>query len=151
RWAAVLVGAAVLGGVARPAEAQPGAAQAQALREAERLNAEAHKLDRAAQYHAALSSLERALTLREKAHGPDHPDGGQLLNGLAVLCLNKGNAGGAERFAKRALVIMEKALGPDHPDVARSLDSLASAYTYANTPSPARAEPLYQRALRIRE
>ena len=44
---------------------------------------------------------------------------------------------------------LEKALGPDHPDVAQSLNNLAALYVdqgrYAD------AEPLYKRALAIRE
>ena len=41
------------------------------------------------------------------------------------------------------------ALGPEHPDVARSLNNLAGLYRAQG--QYAKAEPLYQRALGIRE
>ncbi|MDZ4723273.1 MAG: tetratricopeptide repeat protein, partial [candidate division Zixibacteria bacterium] len=43
----------------------------------------------------------------------------------------------------------EKALGPDHPDVALSLNNLA--FLYNTQGQYALAEPLYKRALEIRE
>ena len=43
----------------------------------------------------------------------------------------------------------EQALGPDHPDVAYPLNNLAILYKEQG--KYAEAEPLYQRALRIRE
>jgi Tfp pilus assembly protein PilF len=48
--------------------------------------------------------------------------------------------------AKRALALREKALGPTHPDVASSLASL-----YQDQGAHNKAEPLYIRALAIRE
>jgi len=44
---------------------------------------------------------------------------------------------------------MEDALGPEHPDVAVSLDHVAGLYMKLNEPD--KAEPLYRRALSIRE
>src|SRR5262249_706435 len=44
---------------------------------------------------------------------------------------------------------LEQALGPDRPDLAESLAALA--HGYAAIGDPARAEPLYQRALTIQE
>ncbi|MDA0770400.1 MAG: tetratricopeptide repeat protein [Chloroflexi bacterium] len=42
----------------------------------------------------------------------------------------------------------EKTLGPDHPDVATSLENLAGLYR--NTKRDKEAEPLEQRAAKIR-
>ena len=44
---------------------------------------------------------------------------------------------------------LEKALGPEHPDVAQSLNNLAGLYQAQG--QYAKAEPLHQRALAIRE
>lgn len=148
-WAVVLLGATVLGGAARPAEAQPKAAHAQELKEAERLGAEADKLEKAGQYDAALPLFERALSIREKALGPDHPLVAQSLHGLARLCWEKGDYARAEALYQRSLLIREKALGPDHPLVADSLNNLAIVYSEEG--EYARAEALYQRALSISE
>jgi tetratricopeptide (TPR) repeat protein len=49
----------------------------------------------------------------------------------------------------RALEIEEKALGSDHPKVANILHNLADLYCAQERYSE--AEPLYQRALTIRE
>jgi hypothetical protein len=61
RWAAVLVGMAVLGGAPPQAEAQPKATpHARELAEAERLGAEADKLEQEGKYDAARPLAERA-------------------------------------------------------------------------------------------
>src|SRR5262245_56052516 len=88
---AVLVAAAVLGGVARPAEAQPGAAYAQEVKEAERLAAESLQLDNEGKYDAALPLAERALAIREKVLGNDHLDVATSLHRLAVIYREKGS------------------------------------------------------------
>jgi tetratricopeptide (TPR) repeat protein len=71
---------------------------------------------------------KRALAIREKALGPDHPDVAQSLNNLATLYYSRGRFADAEPLYKRALAIREKALGPDHPDVATALNNLAELY-----------------------
>ena len=150
RWATVLLGAAVLAGAPRPAEAQPKAIpHALPLAEAERLTRGADKLREEGTYDAALPLAERALTLREKALGPDHPDVATSLNTLAVLYIAKGDYARAEPLALRGLAIREKALGPDHPAVAISLNDLAVLYW--DKGDYARNEPLYQRSLAIWE
>ena len=50
--------------------------------------------------------------------------------------------------AKKALEVAEQNVGPDHPSVATSLEHLA--YLYRVTHRDAEAEPLEQRAARIR-
>ena len=71
---------------------------------------------------------KRALAIREKALGPDHPDVAKSLNNLAGLYREQGRYADAEPLFKRSLAIYEKALGPDHPDVATSLNNLAGLY-----------------------
>ena len=59
--------------------------------------------------------LKRALDIREKALGKDHPDTANSLNNLAELYNKQGKYVEAEPLYKRALDIREKELGKDHP------------------------------------
>ena len=68
------------------------------------------------QYAEAEPLLQRALQIREKALGPEHPDVATSLNNLAVLYRAQGRYAEAEPLYQRALKIREKALGPEHPD-----------------------------------
>jgi len=65
--------------------------------------------------------LERALAIREKALGPDHPDTAHSLNDLASLLRTQGELPHARPLLERALTIREKALVPEHPDTAITL------------------------------
>jgi tetratricopeptide (TPR) repeat protein len=106
-------------------------------------------LNSRAQYAAAEPLYRRALEIREKQLGPDHPHVAQSLNTLALLLKAQGNYAAAEPLYRRALEIYEKQLGPDHPRVATSLNNLAGLlYAQGNY---AAAEPLYRRALEIYE
>jgi CHAT domain-containing protein len=118
------------------------------LQEANKLYKKAIDLRNAGKYNEALPLFERALEIREIRRGPDHPDVGQAINGLAVLYFNKGEYAKAEPLHQRALAIRVKSLGPEHPDVAGSLTNLANLYS--NLGDYAKAEPLHQRALAIR-
>ena len=69
-------------------------------------------------YAEAEALYKRALAIREKALGADHPDVAETLYNLAVVYRPQGKYADAEALYKRALAIREKALGPDHPDVA---------------------------------
>ena len=96
---------------------------------------------------AAEPLYQRALAVREKALGPDHPDVTTSLNNLALLYKSQGRYEAAEPLYKRALAINEKALGLDHPNVATSLNNLAELYRAQGRYEA--AEPLYQRALAV--
>jgi tetratricopeptide (TPR) repeat protein len=78
-----------------------------------------------AAYAQARPLIERALAIREKALGPEHPDTATSLNNLARLLQNQGDPAGARPLCERALAIFEKALGPEHPHTATSLATLA--------------------------
>ena len=69
--------------------------------------------------------FERALTIREKALGPEHPDTAQSLNNIGFLRMAQSDLAGARPLFERALAIHEKALGPEHPDTAQSLNNIA--------------------------
>ncbi|MCH9020758.1 MAG: CHAT domain-containing protein, partial [Proteobacteria bacterium] len=100
-------------------------------------------------YEAAEPLYKRALAVREKALGPDHPDVATSLNNLAGLYRLQGRYEAAEPLYMRSLAIKEKALGPDHAGVAASLNNLA--LLYENQGRYEAAEPLYKRALAIRQ
>ena len=68
-----------------------------------------------AAYPEARPLFERALAIREKALGPEHPDTATSLNNLALLLQAQGDLAGARPLFERALAICEKALGPEHP------------------------------------
>jgi tetratricopeptide (TPR) repeat protein len=57
---------------------------------------------------------ERALAIREKKVGPEHPNTAWSLATIGLLLLEEGDAAGARSLAERALAISEKALGPEH-------------------------------------
>ena len=81
-----------------------------------------------ARYAEAEPLYHRALAIREKAFGRDHPDVATVLNNLAALYSKQGRYADAEPLYQRSLAIREKALGRDHPDVAMALNSLAEVY-----------------------
>jgi CHAT domain-containing protein/Tfp pilus assembly protein PilF len=133
----------------RVVELRAATEEDRALQEVRKLNAEFLRLYRAGEYDKALPPAERALEIRERVLGPDHPDVGASLNNLALTYYGKSNFAKAEPLHQRALAIREKAFGPEHPDVVNSLSNLA--ILYHNKSDFAKAEPLYQRALAIRE
>ena len=123
--------------------------QAPQLSEADKLNQQALQLYGAGKYSEAIPVANKALELREKAFGPEHPATARSLNNLAELYRKMGDYAKAEPLLQRALKINEKALGPEHPDTAVCLSNLAGLYS--DMSDYAKAEPLYQRALKIRE
>jgi hypothetical protein len=144
--ATVLVGG-VQCGPAQP-RSSPPTSQA-VLDEASRLNKRVEKLYSEGKFGEAIPVVERALSLREKALGPMHPDVAESLNNLASLYKDQGAYPKAEQLLVRALDIREKALGSMHPDVAENLNNLA--WLYQAQGAYPKAEPLYVRALDIRE
>ena len=106
-------------------------------------------LNERARYSEAEQLHRRALAVREKALGPDHPDCALSINNLAVVCESQGRYGEAEPLFARAFAINEKVLGSEHPRTATSLNNLAACYRRQGR--YAEAEPLYKRALAILE
>ena len=100
-------------------------------------------------YAKALPLLVRALALREKALGKDHPHVAIILNNLALLYKEQGKYAKALPMYVRALAISEKALGKDHPSVATSLNNLA--LLYCEQGDDKKGLPMYVRALAISE
>jgi tetratricopeptide (TPR) repeat protein len=84
----------------------------QNLKEADALNKRLMQLYNAGKYEEAIPLAERALAIREKALGPDHPDVAVALINLAQLYESQSRYADAEPLYKRSLAIREKALGP---------------------------------------
>jgi CHAT domain-containing protein/TolA-binding protein len=91
----------------------------------------------------------RALAIREKVLGPEHPDTATSLNNLAEVLLRKRDYDAAEPLFRRALAIREKVLGADRTETAVSMNDLG--FLLANKHEAAEAETLYRRALAIQE
>jgi esterase/lipase superfamily enzyme len=96
-------------------------------------------------YSEAEGLFERALSIREKALGPNHPHVGISLNNLARLYQSMDRYAEAEPLYRRGLAILEKEFGPDHPDLALVIGNLG-AYLKSEGRLD-EAEPLLRRAL----
>ncbi len=77
-------------------------------------------------YAGARPYYERALAIREKVLGEDHPDTARSLNNLGSLLRAQGDYAEARPYYERALAVREKVLGGEHPDTARSLNNFGS-------------------------
>ena len=99
-------------------------------------------------YAEAEPLYRRALDIREKALGPEHPSFGTSLNNLAGLYRARAGTPRPSRSTSGRWA-SAKALGDEHPSVATSLNNLA--VLYVSEGRYAEAEPLYQRAMGIRE
>jgi len=97
----------------------------------------------------------RALVLRERVLGPEHPDTAQSLNNLAVNAYYQDDLPAAERLMIQALRIRTARLGPDHPDTQGSRRSLAAIQQRASPQPPsgptAAPAPLLAAIARIAE
>jgi CHAT domain-containing protein/Tfp pilus assembly protein PilF len=124
-------------------------AQESDLAEAQRLIGQVQQYLATGRYQQAIPLAQRALAIREKALGPEHPYTATALNNLAELYQATGVYAKAEPLLKRALAIFEKALGPEDSITAISLGKLAKLYH--NMGAYAKAEPLLGRALAITE
>ena len=163
KWAtilptALLLGVVSLGGVlpiiahaqTNPASQTPATTQNNPeLAEAERLNQQVTELSNQGKYAEATPLAERALAIREKILGAEHPDVATSLNNLALLYDHQGKYSQAEPLYLRALAIHEKVLGAEHPDVAASLNGMASLYRDRGDTS--RAIEFTTRGLNIQE
>ncbi len=103
--------------------------------------------DSQGRYGQAEPLYEKALALRRKLLGEDHPDVAHSLNNLAFLYDSQGRYEQAEPLYVQALALRRKLLGEDHPDVAYSLNNLA--FLYDSQGRYEQAEPLYVQAIAI--
>jgi tetratricopeptide (TPR) repeat protein len=102
-----------------------------------------------AAFSDAQKLAERALAIRQKVLGADHPDTATSLNNIGGLLLAQSDLVGAWSYYERALAINEKALGPDHPATALGLNNLG--YLLRERGNFAEARTYYERAVAINE
>ncbi len=119
------------------------------LQEARQLLAESANLLRTGKFKQALSSGERALEIRERLLGAEHPNVASTLNNLASIYRNQGEFDKALELQQRALSIVEKTMGTEHPNVASALNGLATIYSDKGNYDM--AETLYRQSLDIFE
>jgi tetratricopeptide (TPR) repeat protein len=100
-------------------------------------------------YLEARPLCERALAIREKVLGPEHPDTATSLSHFARLLHAQGDLAGARHLHERVLAIHEKVFGPEHPDTATSLSHFARLLHAQGDLAGARH--LHERALAIHE
>jgi tetratricopeptide (TPR) repeat protein len=98
-----------------------------------------------ASYAPARELFARALAIREKALGPEHPLTATSLHHLARLLRDQGDLAGSQALFERALVIREKMLGPEHRATAATINNLASLMQARGNLQG--ALPLFERAL----
>jgi CHAT domain-containing protein len=120
-----------------------------ALQEAHKLYREFLKLYGAGKYDEAAAASGRALEIRERILGPDHPDVAAALNARANVYWFKGDYVRAEPLYQRILSVLERTLEPENPRIAITLNNLAGLY--CDKGDYLKAEPFAQRALAIME
>ena len=100
-------------------------------------------------YKAAEPYYKKALEIRKKVLGEEHPDYASSLFNLGLLYYDMGDYKTAEPYYKQSLEIRKKALGEDHPDYASSLNNLG--VLYSDMGGYKAAEPYYKQALEIKK
>lgn len=101
------------------------------------------------EHRKALEYYRKAISIQEKALGPDHPLLAASLNNTGVVFDTQGEYDKALGYYRRSLSIWEKVLGSEHPYVAMSLNNLGSLF--AGQGRQEIAVGYYQRALMIYE
>lgn len=79
-------------------------------------------------YKDAEPLCKRALEIREKHLGADHPDVAKQINNLALICQNQGKYAEVEGYYQRAIDIYRKNLGANDSNVVKTKNNLASVY-----------------------
>jgi serine/threonine-protein kinase len=100
-------------------------------------------------FPASIAAFERALAVRERSLGPDHPEVASTLEGLGLALDGAGDSARAVTVFERVLAIREKTLGPDHPLTADALENMGCALVRARRLDD--AGPILKRALTLQE
>jgi tetratricopeptide (TPR) repeat protein len=66
-------------------------------------------------YCKALEYNQKALTIREKVQGTEHPDTATTYNNMALVYQAQGDYPKALKYYQKALFTLEKVLGVNHP------------------------------------
>jgi tetratricopeptide (TPR) repeat protein/predicted Ser/Thr protein kinase len=101
------------------------------------------------EYARALVMLARALAIRDKLLGPEHPACASPITNMGNVLYAQGKYAEAIVYYRRSLAIQEHAFGPEHPLVAEALQRLGDALDSAGQRDEARA--MLERAVAIQE
>jgi CHAT domain-containing protein len=93
--------------------------------------------------------LQRAVAIREKVLGPEHPALSESLCDLGIILREAGDTTRALPLLERAVAITEKVRGSEHPELVRLLRSLAHVHTAMG--DDAGAEKILERTLGLAE
>ena len=119
------------------------------LDDAKSYSATASKYYQDGNYPKALEFHTKALNIREKVLGKDHPDTANSYNNIGLVYSNMGNYSKALEFYTKALNIYEKVLGKNHPSTAVGYNNIG--YLYSDMGDYPKALEFYTKALSIRE
>lgn len=86
-------------------------------------------------YQVARPYYEKALEIRKKVLGDEHPDTAKSLNNLAMLCYDENDFEEAARLMRQALAIYRKVLGDGHPDTKTMIANLEAIEQKLNDPT----------------
>ena len=98
-------------------------------------------------FEPARGVLERAVDIRTRTQGAQHPLAVQDLNSLGYAAYMQHDSVTAERLWRKTLDLNERIFGPNHPEVAVALNNVALIMVERR--DYAGAEPLLQRAVAI--
>lgn len=100
-------------------------------------------------YQEARAAYERALAIRQRLQGEDHPEFAMSLNNLGLVFADMGKYAEAREAHERALGIWQHVVGKDHPNTAVSLNNLGNVLQRMGAYEEARVA--LERSLAIRE
>ncbi len=106
-------------------------------------------LDQQERYDESDEAYQRALVVRTRALGKDHPELVPILNNMAYRWMNLGDLPRASGLLERALAIMEATVEPEHLALAEPLNNLGEIYRRQGRTS--QAVQVLSRALSIME
>ena len=100
-------------------------------------------------YPTAVRLYSKALDIRERILGTEHPDTAITSSGIALSYTKLGNYETALEIYERVLLFQESTLGTEHPDTAATYNNIA--YVYARQEAYEKAVDLYKKSLDIFE
>jgi len=101
------------------------------------------------EYKEALEWYKKALDIRERVLGKDHPDTATTYHNIALLHQYQRNDKEALEWYKKALDIRERVLGEEHPSIASTYGNIGCIYCRQGKRDD--ALELYKKVLAIRE
>jgi tetratricopeptide (TPR) repeat protein len=110
---------------------------------------QAKELSTELRYSDAMVLYQRALAIRERLLGIEHPDTAETYNNIAIVYETKRDYVEALMWYAKALAINEKVLGAEHPSTATIYNNIAEVYY--NQGDYAKALMWYEKALAIRK